>query len=231
EVSPPALPGLQLLQQGAEAHVYRGLFLGRAAVAKLRVPKRLELPAGYKATGADGSEISVGRALPRCGLSVAGGIPAPAVYFVDYVTNSIYLEDIVDSVTVQDHIYSVQRSGNDTSGLQSLAEKMGELLARMHDEDIIHGDLTTANLLLRPPVEKLDLVLIDFGLSFISGLPEDKGVDLYVLEKAFISTHPDTEVMFKALLKSYAATSKKSGPVIKKLDEVRLRGRKRSMIG
>ncbi|NXX64861.1 PRPK protein, partial [Spizella passerina] len=162
------------------------------------------------------------------------GIPAPAVYFVDYVTNSIYLEDIVDSITVQDHIYSVQKSGNDASGLHKLAEKMGELLARMHDEDIIHGDLTTANLLLRPPTEKLDLldlVLIDFGLSFISGLPEDKGVDLYVLEKAFISTHPDTEAMFQALLKTYAATSKKSGPVIKKLDEVRLRGRKRSMIG
>ncbi|NXK65123.1 PRPK protein, partial [Sylvietta virens] len=222
--APPPLPGLRLVQQGAEAHVYRGLFLGRAAVAKLRVPKRrgwavkrLELP---------------GRKTARqCICLGSEWIPAPAVYFVDYVTNSIYLEDIVDSITVQDHIYSVQKSGNDTSGLHKLGEKMGELLARMHDEDIIHGDLTTANLLLRPPTEKLDLVLIDFGLSFISGLPEDKGVDLYVLEKAFISTHPDTETMFQALLKTYAATSKKSGPVIKKLDEVRLRGRKRSMIG
>ncbi|XP_009948591.1 PREDICTED: TP53-regulating kinase, partial [Leptosomus discolor] len=158
-------------------------------------------------------------------------ISAPVVYFVDYVTNSIYLEDIVDSITVQDHINSVQQSGSDASSLLTLAEKMGELLARMHDEDLIHGDLTTSNILMRPPTEKLDLVLIDFGLSFISGLPEDKGVDLYVLEKAFLSTHPDTEAMFKALLKTYAATSKKSGPVIKRLDEVRLRGRKRSMIG
>ncbi|NWT00363.1 PRPK protein, partial [Mionectes macconnelli] len=225
--SPPALPGLRLVQQGAEAHVYRGLFLGRAAVAKLRVPKRYRHPALEERLSRRRTTQEA-RSLLRCRRA---GIPAPAVYFVDYVTNSIYLEDIVDSVTVQDHIYSVQGRGNDTSSLQNLAEKMGELLARMHDEDIIHGDLTTANLLLRPPVEKLDLVLIDFGLSFISGLPEDKGVDLYVLEKAFISTHPDTEVMFKALLRSYAATSKKSGPVIKKLDEVRLRGRKRSMIG
>ncbi|NXM01560.1 PRPK protein, partial [Tyrannus savana] len=234
EPSPPPLPGLRLVQQGAEAHVYRGLFLGRAAVAKLRVPKRYRHPALEERLSRR-RMTQEARSLLRCrragGHGECGGIPAPAVYFVDYVTNSIYLEDIVDSVTVQDHIYSVQRSGSDASSLQSLAEKMGELLARMHDEDIIHGDLTTANLLLRPPLEELDLVLIDFGLSFISGLPEDKGVDLYVLEKAFISTHPDTEVMFKALLKSYAATSKKSGPVIKKLDEVRLRGRKRSMIG
>ncbi|EMP35735.1 TP53-regulating kinase [Chelonia mydas] len=101
----------------------------------------------------------------------------------------------------------------------------------MHDDDLIHGDLTTSNMLLRPPVEELDLVLIDFGLSFISGLPEDKGVDLYVLEKAFLSTHPNTDTLFEALLKKYSTTSKKSSPVIKKLDEVRLRGRKRSMVG
>lgn len=43
--APPPLPGLQLVQQGAEARVYRGLFLGRAAVAKLRIPKRYRHPA------------------------------------------------------------------------------------------------------------------------------------------------------------------------------------------
>ncbi|NXT20532.1 PRPK protein, partial [Syrrhaptes paradoxus] len=227
EAPPPALPGLRLVHQGAEARVYRGLFLGRPAVAKLRIPKRYRHPLLEERLSRR-RMAQEARSLLRCRRA---GISAPVVYFVDYVTNSIYLEDIVDSITVQDHIYSVQRSENDTSSLLILAEKMGELLARMHDEDIIHGDLTTSNLLLRPPTEKLDLVLIDFGLSFISGLPEDKGVDLYVLEKAFLSTHPDTEAMFKALLKSYAATSKKSGPVIKRLDEVRLRGRKRSMVG
>ncbi|GAB0197283.1 EKC/KEOPS complex subunit TP53RK [Grus japonensis] len=227
ETPPPPLPGLQLVQQGAEARVYRGLFLGRPAVAKLRIPKRYRHPALEERLSRRRTAQEA-RSLLRCRRA---GISAPVVYFVDYVTNSIYLEDIVDSITVQDHIYSVQRSGNDSSNLLTLAEKMGELLARMHDEDLIHGDLTTSNILMRPPTEKLDLVLIDFGLSFISGLPEDKGVDLYVLEKAFLSTHPDTEMMFKTLLKTYAATSKKSGPVIKKLDEVRLRGRKRSMIG
>ncbi|XP_074460889.1 EKC/KEOPS complex subunit TP53RK [Larus michahellis] len=226
-VPPPPLPGLQLVRQGAEACVYRGLFLGRAAVAKLRIPKRYRHPALEERLSRRRTAQEA-RSLLRCRRA---GISAPVVYFVDYVTNSIYLEDIVDSITVQDHINSLQQSGNDTSSLLILAEKMGELLARMHDEDLIHGDLTTSNILLRPPTEKLDLVLIDFGLSFISGLPEDKGVDLYVLEKAFLSTHPDTEAMFKTLLKTYAATSKKSGPVIKRLDEVRLRGRKRSMVG
>ncbi|NWJ05342.1 PRPK protein, partial [Crypturellus undulatus] len=224
---PPPLPGLQLVQQGAEACVFRGRFLGREAVAKLRVPKLYRHPALEERLSRRRTAQEA-RALLRCRRA---GIPAPVVYFVDYVTNCIYLEDIMGAVAVRDHIESVQQRGGDTSSLLLLGEKLGALLARLHDEDLIHGDLTTANILLRPPVEKLDLVLIDLGLSFVSGLPEDKGVDLYVLEKVFLSVHAETETVFETLLKTYAATSKKSGPVIKKLDEVRLRGRKRSMIG
>ncbi|XP_038550694.1 EKC/KEOPS complex subunit TP53RK-like, partial [Micropterus salmoides] len=160
------------------------------------------------------------------------GISAPAVYFVDYTSHCIFLEDIVGSSTVRDHIASTQQSGS-CKELERLAEKVGQILAKMHDEDVIHGDLTTSNMLLKWGREdgEPDLVLIDFGLSYISALPEDKGVDLYVLEKAFLSTHPNTEVLFEKLLKSYTASSRKSAAVIKKLDEVRLRGRKRSMVG
>lgn len=135
------------------------------------------------------------------------------------------------SSTVRDHIASTQ--SHKEQELERLAECVGQILAKMHDEDVIHGDLTTSNMLLRcqPEDGEPDLILIDFGLSYISALPEDKGVDLYVLEKAFLSTHPNTEELFEKLLKSYAASSKKSSAVIKKLDEVRLRGRKRSMVG
>lgn len=162
------------------------------------------------------------------------GLSAPVVYFVDYTSHCIFLEEIIDSSTVRDHIVSTQQSDScKESELEWLAERMGQILAKMHDEDVIHGDLTTSNMLLRRGLDSVesDLVLIDFGLSYISALPEDKGVDLYVLEKAFLSTHPNTEALFEKLLKSYTASSKKSSAVIKKLDEVRLRGRKRSMVG
>ncbi|XP_066482084.1 EKC/KEOPS complex subunit TP53RK [Tiliqua scincoides] len=225
--APPPMQGLQLVQQGAEARLYRGRFLGRPTVLKLRFPKRYRHPLLEERLGRRRTAQEA-RSLLRCRRA---GISAPVVYFVDYVSNCIYLEDIVGSTTVRDFIISVQQSGRDASSLILLVEKIGEILARMHDEDLIHGDLTTSNMLLRPPPEKLELVLIDFGLSFISALPEDKGVDLYVLEKAFLSTHPNTEALFEVLLKKYSAASKKSAPVIKKLDEVRLRGRKRSMVG
>ena len=72
--------------------------------------------------------------------------------------------------------------------LYDIAQKMGEAIAKMHDANIMHGDLTTSNMMIRSGSESL--VMIDFGLSFISAMSEDRAVDLYVLERAFQSTHP-----------------------------------------
>ena len=48
--------------------------------------------------------------------------------------------------------------------------------------------------------ENTKLAVIDFGLSFQEGVAEDKGVDLYVLERAFLSTHPNTEKLFAEVI-------------------------------
>ena len=108
----------------------------------------------------------------------------------------------------------------------------------MHSHNIIHGDLTTSNMLLRTPVNlserPADIVMIDFGLGYCESVAEDKGVDLYVLERALLSTHPNTEVLFAAVLDSYKeAYGNESAvkEVIAKFEEVRMRGRKRTMVG
>lgn len=102
-------------------------------------------------------------------------------------------------------------------------ELIGTEIAKMHQADVIHGDLTTSNMMLRHPssLKGLQLasptmiylsplltsqrvqVLIDFGLAFTSTLVEDKAVDLYVLERAFASTHPQSEPLFAGVLKAY----------------------------
>ncbi|XP_068598750.1 EKC/KEOPS complex subunit TP53RK [Brachionichthys hirsutus] len=218
----------ELLKQGAEARVYRTQFLGRPTIVKERFPKRYRHPAlDEKLTHR--RTVQEVRSILRCRKA---GIAAPVVYFVDYTSHCIFLEEIVGSTTVREHIASTHPSDSRTE-LERLVERVGRILGRMHDEDVVHGDLTTSNMLLRHGKEGggADLVLIDFGLSYVSALPEDKGVDLYVLEKAFLSTHPNTEALFDKLLQSYAAASRKSAAVIQKLDEVRLRGRKRSMVG
>ncbi|KAL1412027.1 serine/threonine-protein kinase bud32 [Vanrija albida] len=78
-----------------------------------------------------------------------------------------------------------------------------------------------------------EVVLIDFGLASTAAMPEHYAVDLYVLERAFASTHPASEGLYAGVLDAYAAGlgEKKWKPIETKLKDVRLRGRKRDMTG
>ncbi|KIW41355.1 uncharacterized protein PV06_06922 [Exophiala oligosperma] len=86
-----------------------------------------------------------------------------------------------------------------------------------------------------PPDLTGDIVLIDFGLATQSIQEEDRAVDLYVLERAFGSTHPRQEDWFDAEViqsqEGYRGSYKGSKVVLKRLEDVRMRGRKRSMLG
>jgi len=75
------------------------------------------------------------------------------------------------------------------------------------------------------------VVLIDFGLATQTIQDEDRAVDLYVLERAFAATHPAAEGLFQEVLKVYGTSFKGAQRVLKRLEDVRMRGRKKSMIG
>ncbi|GAA5873299.1 hypothetical protein JCM8547_007063 [Rhodosporidiobolus lusitaniae] len=148
----------------------------------------------------------------------------------------------------------LKRRGVDEDRLLHL---IGLSLARMHCADIIHGDLTTSNMMVRLLTDKqrragggsesemFEVVLIDFGLSTTSPMSEDRAVDLYVLERAFSSTHPvspNSTPHFDRVLKGYeeGVREKEGERKVKggtweatreRLEEVRGRGRKRSMVG
>ena len=147
----------------------------------------------------------------------------------------------------------VEHAGQSThksrEGPTDLMMRIGRVVGRMHAIGIVHGDLTTSNLMLRPaassptasngaytsqlpgPSLEGEVVLIDFGLAAQSLQDEDKAVDLYVLEKAFGSTHPTAEDLFQEVLNAYRTSYKGAQAVLKRLEDVRMRGRKRSMLG
>ena len=145
------------------------------------------------------------------------------------------MEEMQDSLTVRDHIQNVQKAKDTAEAIETLtplADAIGITLGIMHKQNIVHGDLTTSNMLLQGNPSNNKLFLIDFGLSFFENLSEDKGVDLYVLERALISTHPNTEKLFNVILQAYCRSNDTgSKDVIAKLEEVRMRGRKRTMVG
>jgi len=81
---------------------------------------------------------------------------------------------------------------------------IGTSVGGLHASGVVHGDLTTSNLILREKNGEMDVVLIDFGLGSVSTSDEDMAVDLYVLERAFASTHPKSEGLVKKTVFTYA---------------------------
>jgi TP53 regulating kinase-like protein len=184
----------------------------------------------------------------RClAKAVRSGVAAPAVYFVDPSEGTIIMEHIAGATVKQ----VIQRS---LLPREAVAERIGKLVASAHDCDLIHGDLTTSNIIFREG-DSSEAVLIDFGLAQVSTMIEDRAVDLYVLERALLSTHPGSTELFAGILNAYAAhlPSEAAKAVLDKLAEgnckrtcaksklypfslicvylVQLRGRKRSMVG
>lgn len=128
---------------------------------------------------------------------------------------------------------------------KKVSHATGCAIGKMHNASVVHGDLTTSNIILRNPPKEYesidvwspDIVLIDFGLSATSNSTknrssyEDRAVDLYVLERAFSTTHVGSEDLVQEVLRGYKATSHSSDSVFQRLSQVRARGRKRECFG
>ena len=65
----------------------------------------------------------------------------------------------------------------------------------------------------------------------MSGKLEDKAVDIYVLKRAFISTHPGSEELFERIIEIYKQKASKGLQIIAKYKDVEKRGRKRECFG
>lgn len=102
-----------------------------------------------------------------------------------------------------------------------IAKEIGKNIAKLHDEDIIHGDLTTSNMILADD----KLYFIDFGLGYISRKIEDKAVDLHLLKQALVAKHYKYyEKLWKKVEEGYKI-SKTSKQVLERLKAVESRGR------
>lgn len=114
-----------------------------------------------------------------------------------------------------------------------LSKEIGKKIAILHNNQIIHGDLTTSNMILESQKSKIsgiskknEIFFIDFGLSFFSHKVEDKAVDLHLLKQALESTHYTIwEKCFNAAIKAYEKESKEGKEVLKRLEQVETRGR------
>jgi Kae1-associated kinase Bud32 len=107
------------------------------------------------------------------------------------------------------------------SRARKMAQTIGENVGALHAGGIIHGDLTTSNMLLAEG----RMYFIDFGLGSMTDEVEARGVDLRVLKEAFGSTHSHLEGCFDIILKGYCGAFKGGKEAVERMDDIASRGR------
>ncbi|KAG6495292.1 hypothetical protein ZIOFF_043086 [Zingiber officinale] len=224
-----------LVKQGAEARVFKSTFVGRLSIVKERFSKKYRHPLLDSKLTVKRLNMEV-----RCMTKARRlGVPTPVLYAVDPILHTLTFE-YVDGLSVKEILLDFGLNGIVEEQLNDIAIQIGTAMGKMHDGGLIHGDLTTSNMIIRG--ETNHLVLIDFGLSFTSTIPEDKAVDLYVLERALLSMHSSCgnvmmymlvvlPVQMEKILSAYRKSSKQWSSTMNKLAQVRQRGRKRTMVG
>ena len=143
-------------------------------------------------------------------------INSPKVIKSDDKKAEIEME-FIDGKIIGDHLDSMS-----SKEALKICFNIGSEVGLLHSMDIIHGDLTTSNMILN----KDKISLIDFGLGFHSVRPEDKAVDLRLLNQALRSKHfKRAEEYYKKVLAGYKVTSKDEAKVFAQLKKVEARGR------
>lgn len=202
---------MEPFRRGAEAEIYRGKWLDRQVIFKRRVPK------GYR-----NEEIDQKLREARTKLEVklitearAFGLYTPFVFDVDTKESQITME-YIDGRRVKDVLLNATEEER-----RALSRQIGEYVGILHKNDIVHGDLTTSNMILK----NNKIYFIDFSLGEKSAEIEVKGVDLHLLMEAFESTHSEMIELFEHVLEGYKSEYDDAKKVIKKVKEIEKRGR------
>ncbi len=205
------LASVSVHRVGAEAKLDSSTWMGRDVVLKQRVVK------GYRHPALDRSlqTFRIKNEVRLMFEARSAGIAVPIIYSVDLIENRIVMEE-VKGMRVKDALEELPREK-----AEEVARKIGEIAGRLHAADIVHGDLTTSNMLL----EGDRIVTIDFSLGSKTSELEDKGVDMHLLEEAFHSTHYRRSELLELVKESYVKTYSAGADVLKKVKEIEKRGR------
>ena len=205
----------KLLKKGAEASLFLTNWHGRKVIIKERSPKR------YRPAELD-SKIRFYRTVHEPQLiheAKKVGISTPAIYLVDMKNAAITME-FVEGKQMKRVLPNVSRKEK-----QDLCTRIGVLIGKMHRHGIIHGDLTTSNMILGV---KDKIFLVDFGLGEKNKELEARGVDLHLLKRSLQSTHYQfAEECFMNILWGYSHVlgSEVVEKVVEKINEIERRGR------
>jgi len=204
-----------LMKKGAEASLYLAEWHGRKVIMKKRLPKK------YRLSELD-EQIKTYRTIHEPQLiheAKKAGVPTPTIFLVDVKSATIIME-FIEGKQVKQLLSEATKSER-----QRLCFKIGELIGRLHKYGLIHGDLTTSNMILN---SEGTIFFVDFGLGEKSKELESRGVDLHLMKRALQSTHfRFAEECFNAVIEGYSKVlgSETVKNILDKIREIERRGR------
>ncbi len=204
-----------LLKKGAEASLYLSEWHGKKAVTKTRIPKK------YRPEALD-KQIRNYRTVHEPQLiheAKAAGVATPLIYRVNVPEATIVME-YIEGIQIKQHLNKATKAER-----KKICLKIGEIVGKLHKQGLIHGDLTTSNMILNP---QGTIFLVDFGLGEKNVELEAKGVDLHLLKRALQSTHfAFWESCFDDVLAGYSKVlgDELAEKVYEKISEIERRGR------
>lgn len=188
---------MKKIAEGAESDIYLTDFLGVEAVVKYRREKPYLIPELDKQLRESRTRMEA-RAMHKAAMSV--NVPKLLLlgkYFI-----------VMEKV---DGIVASELGGINTK----VASLAGASLAGLHNDGIIHGDFTTANII----VGKAGICVIDFGLSYFSESDEDRAFDMLLIKRSIGSK------AYASFAKAYSANCAFSQNVFSRLRDIEMRGR------
>jgi TP53 regulating kinase-like protein len=204
-----------LMKKGAEANLYLADWHGRKVVLKKRLPKE------YRPSALD-EQIRAYRTVHEPQLmheAKKAGVPTPIIFLVQVESTTITME-YVPGKQVKQLLNEVSKTER-----RNLCFRIGESIGKLHQYGIVHGDLTTSNLIRHPEGK---VFFVDFGLGDKTMELEARGVDLHLMKRALQSTHYKfADECFDSAIKGYSTSlgSKTAEKVLDKIKEIERRGR------
>jgi TP53 regulating kinase-like protein len=206
---------LRRFKKGAEASLYLSNWHGEKVVVKKRLPKIYRLPQLDE-------RIRKYRTVHEPQLmheAKKSGVPTPTIFSVDIKEASIVMRFIGGKQIKQ------LLSEASPKARQNLCLELGRLIGKLHKQGIVHGDLTTSNMI---EDHNGKIFFVDFGLGEKTTELEDRGVDLHLMKRALQSVHfKFADECFKAIINGYSEVLDHNtvGNVLGKIKEIEKRGR------
>ena len=199
---------MKIIKRGAEAVLY----LEDSHLVKERVKKN------YRLAQIDERlrKLRTRKELKLLSEAKRMGVETPNVISIDEKGFKIKME-FIDGKRLKEFL-----NETDDKSREIIAENIGKSVGLLHKNGIVHGDLTTSNMILKDD----NIYFIDFGLGDFYKRIENKAVDLSVLKEAFKSTHfKYLNLLWESFIKGYKQTNNNFNKVLDTLNDIEKRGR------